>query len=168
MRNTVFQARYLSSKFFPGQEKCSFHKCDGKKAKFEFFVPKFWNDRKIYKFFEENFSSICSSRHRECTFNTHGSNFFPEDKTFFCSKPKMMINFVHFPEKSFFLKVFAGHEKRKHDNYTGMNSLNSDLFSAQSPKRWTKMYTFYQNKFSSICSLDRRKEVLTSMPEQIG
>ena len=40
----------------------------------------------------------------------------------------MMINFVHFPEKSFFLKVFAGHEKRKHDNYAGMNSLNSDFF----------------------------------------
>ena len=43
-----------------------------------------------------------------------------------------MNNFVHFSAKLFFLKVFAGHEKRKHDNYAEMNSLNSDPFSAQS------------------------------------
>ena len=129
------------------------------------FSPKFGNDRKLLKFFEKILSFNCSSRHRECTFDTPGSKFFPEDKTSFCSKPKEMNKIVHFSAKSFLLKVFAGHEKWKLDNYAELNSLNSDLFFAQSPKRWTKMYAVNQNKFSSNCLLDRRKAVLTMMPE---
>ena len=150
---------------FPRQKKAVFTTLPKKIRQLWIFFPKFGNDRKIYMFFEKILSSSCSSRHRERTFDIPGSKFFPEDETFSCSKPKEMNKFVHFSEKSFFLKVFAGHEKCKLDNYAGMNSLNPIFFLLKAPKDGQKCTLFHQKKFSSKGLLDKRKAVLTSMPE---
>ena len=115
-------------------EKYSFHNSAGKNSRNLSFFPKFGNDRTIYKFFEKNLSSSCSSRHQECIFDTPGSKIFPDDKTFFCSKVKEINKYVHFSAKSFFLKVFPGHEKCKLDNYAELNSLNSDVLLLKAPE----------------------------------
>ena len=160
-----FSGKLFPFKMFPGQEKCSFHKSDRKKSLISVSRPKPLKSRKSRSPWKKILSPNHSSRHRECTFDAPDSKFFPEDKTFFCSKPKVMNNSVDFSAKSFFLKVFAGHEKRKHDNFAEMTSLISDPFSAQSTNSWTKISASNQNNFSSKCSLDRGKAVLTCMPE---
>ena len=150
---------------FPGQEKCSFQNSDGKKIANSSFS--FQSSEMIGK----TRSSSKNFYHPIFPQDTENSlltllalSFFPEDKTFVCSKTKGSTDLHIFKQNRFYSKCLLD-EKRKHDNYAELNSLNSDLFSAQSPKIWTKMYAFHQNNFSSKCLLDRRKAVLTSMPE---
>ena len=119
---TVFQAIYFSSKWFLDRKNAVFTTPPEKDAKFEFFFPKLGNDQKVYKFFNKKcFLSNCSSRHRQCTFETTASKFIPEDKP----------------------------------------------SSAQSPKRWTNLHFFEQNRFSSKCLRYTRSANLTTMLERI-
>ena len=104
LSKTVFQASCFSAKWFLDKKNAVFTTPPEKNAKFEFFSPKLGNDQKVYKFFNKKcFLSNCSSRHRQCTFETTASTFIPEDETFFLAKPKEINKFVHFSEKSFFL-----------------------------------------------------------------
>ena len=138
-----FSAIWFLLEVFPGQEKCSFQNSSGKNSPNLSLFPKFGNDRKIYNFFEKILSSNCPSRHRECTFDTPPSKFFSECKSFFCSKPTGINNIVHFSAKSFFFKVFAGHEKWKNDKlcWIAFAKLRS-LFQLKAPEVGQKCTLF--------------------------
>ena len=90
---------------------------------------------------------------------------FAKLRSFFCSKPQNMDKNVCISPKQFFLEMFAGQEKSSIDKYAGISSLNSGIFSAQSPKIIGKVVFILPIDFTWKFLMDTKKAILTAMPK---